>query len=284
MKDAIPFLELRPHDPSLFHIRPLRPHIPLEHEPHRHNFQEILWVKAGNGRHQIDTTTLEIAPLTFYLIAKGQVHRFLGGQDLAGYLIRFTDDFLLESSAQMAWTYRLTLFNQATQQQSLRVSKQDAAAYQSLLDLLAAEYQHDRYAAQTTLLRHLLLSLLLLLEKLRAATVPAIEYEEDGGETAVYNQFLTLLEANYRQTHFVADYATQLGLSPRQLTRTLQRLTGRTAKQLIEERLILDAKRYLRYSHQTVKEISFHLGYKDPAYFSRIFRQHTNQSPKAYRG
>ena len=283
MKDAIPYLDLRPHDPASFHIRPIRPEIDPEDDAHRHNFQEILWFTGGSGRHQIDDDTLDIRPYTFYLIAKGQVHRFLGGQGLQGYLVRFTDDFLLESSVQTTWNYRVNLFGHTTLHHELPIAEGDIPQYRYLLDLLAREHARLDGYGRSDLLRHLLLSLLLMLERVRQDMVQASPHPHDP-QAAVYHQFLSLLEANYKQTHFVADYAAELGLSPRQLSRILLRLTGRTAKQLIDDRLILDAKRYLRHSNYSVKEISYNLGYKDPSYFSRIFRHYTSLSPKVYRG
>ncbi len=286
MSEQIPFLDLRPFSSSSFHIRPLRSHIDAEDDAHRHNFQEIIWVESGNGRHQIDEAVLELKPSTFYLIAKGQVHHFLGGQELVGYLVRFTDDFLLETaSISVAWNYRVSLFNNVAGSNVLGVETAVYDEFVALLHMMAREHNSAGHYGQSELLRHLLSVLLLKLERLRQEQVVEVgDGKASGEDTAVFNTFLHLLEMQYKETHLVADYADKMGITPRQLSRILQQLTGRSAKQLIDQRLILDAKRYLRHTNYSVKELSYLLGYKDPSYFSRVFRRLTGVSPKGYRG
>lgn len=283
MTDVIPFLDLRPHDPASFHIRPLRTFIAREDDAHRHNFQEILWVKSGDGTHQIDNEVLSINPHTFYLIAKGQVHQFLGGANLQGLLIRFTDEFLLELPSQTSWNYRWTLFNQVEQQNRLVVEEADVAEFESLFGLILQEQQRKDVFGQSDSLRHFLLILLMRLERLRRASLSRPGTSPITQQQTICHDFLQLLETNYKHTHLVADYADELGVSPRQLSRVLHKHLGRSGKQLIDERLILDAKRYLRYTPYSIKEISYHLGYKDPSYFSRIFKQNTGLTPKEYK-
>ena len=80
----IRFVDLRPNDHTSFDIRLLSSYLypVVSYEsPHRHNFQELIWVRSGSGSHVVDDQILEIQPHTFYLIAKGQVHRFLEGRD-----------------------------------------------------------------------------------------------------------------------------------------------------------------------------------------------------------
>lgn len=282
---SIPYHDLRPQAPTSFHIRPLRPFISPDDAreiPHRHNFQEIMWVRAGNGRHTIDDTQLEVTPNTFYLIAKGQVHQFLEGYNLEGYLVRFTDDFLLESLVQKTWTYRISLFNNVSVDHTLPLGLGNVAEFEALFSLMMAEHQRDEMYGKMELLRNLLLVLLLKLERLRQARVAASAADEDPNRDT-FHAFLQLLEERYTQTHNVGDYASQLNVTPRQLTRILQTVLGKTTKQVIEERLILEAKRYLTHTNASVKEISYLLGYKDPSYFSKVFKRATDVVPQTYR-
>ncbi len=67
------------------------------------------------------------------------------------------------------------------------------------------------------------------------------------------------------------------------LARALVELTGRTTKELITDRVMLEAARLLRFSDRTVGEVAFQVGFRDPLYFSRAFKRHTGRSPQAYR-
>lgn len=286
MKKEIPYFNLRAHDPTVFHIRPLRTFIDPEdvnEVPHRHNFQEILWVKSGHGRHVVDGEELAITPNTCYLIAKGQVHHFLYGEALVGILIRFKDEFLFDASAKTSWNYQISLFNHITNVDTLPLNPADYVEYDQLLSLMMIEHERSDIFANNEMLRHLLLVLLLKLERIRHQQRQGPVGSKEP-QTAVFESFLQLLEENYRQTHAVADYAAALGVTPRQLSRILQRFVGRNTKQLIDERLVLDAKRYLRHTNYSIKEMAFLLGYKDPSYFSRVFKRSTGLTPQTFRG
>jgi AraC family transcriptional activator of pobA len=81
----------------------------------------------------------------------------------------------------------------------------------------------------------------------------------------------------------VSHYAALLGVSPQRLSETCRHSTGVSAKTLILERVILEAKRLLCYSEMPVSEIAAHIGYDDPLYFSRAFRHVVGSSPRAFR-
>ena len=58
---------------------------------------------------------------------------------------------------------------------------------------------------------------------------------------------------------------------------------GKTPKEIINERILLEAKRFLVYSHLTIKEIGQDLGFEDPAYFVRYFKKNTETTPVEFR-
>lgn len=99
----------------------------------------------------------------------------------------------------------------------------------------------------------------------------------------VHFRFNALLNAHFRTQHTVEFYALALNLSPKQLSRNLIQNGGRTAQQLIHDRLLIEAKRLLAYSKLSIKEIAFTIGLEDPAYFSRLFKQKTGINPAAFR-
>lgn len=81
----------------------------------------------------------------------------------------------------------------------------------------------------------------------------------------------------------MTEYAELLNESPVVLNRAVKSLTGKTAGELIIERLILEAKRLLLYSGLNNKEVAYKLGYDDPSYFARIFHKKTGSTPSEFR-
>ncbi|MEO6686333.1 MAG: AraC family transcriptional regulator, partial [Dyadobacter sp.] len=98
-----------------------------------------------------------------------------------------------------------------------------------------------------------------------------------------YEQLLTLLETNITTLKSVSQYAQLLNLSVYQLNTITKASVGKTAMDLINEQIILEAKRYLLATPSQIKDIAWHLGYEDTSYFIRFFKNHTGYSPDAFR-
>ena len=96
------------------------------------------------------------------------------------------------------------------------------------------------------------------------------------------SDFQDALEANYQQEHQVKFYAAQLFISTKGLNHATKKELGKTASELIKEKLIIEAKRELYQGHKSIKEIAFALGFEDPAYFRRFFKKCTGKSPKEF--
>lgn len=280
---SIPYLSLESEVGRSFDIRPLRRQVSpelLQEGPHRHSFQELLWVRYGHGRHSIDDEILEIEADTFYLIARGQVHLFIEGVDLDGYILRFSDDFLPDDMNTSGWDYRMTLFSHFSVHQMLSPHPDDIEMFQQLMDTMWEEVQGNEFG-KMHLLRHSLSMLLILLERSRRK-LPEDKIQADANLTT-FQAFIATLEDSFRVHHDVGYYARHVHLTPRQLSTVTKKCTGRTAKQIILERLTLEAKRLLTHSNASVKEISYALGFKDPSYFSKVFKNVTGMSPNQFK-
>jgi AraC family transcriptional activator of pobA len=81
----------------------------------------------------------------------------------------------------------------------------------------------------------------------------------------------------------VAQYAAGLNVTPARLRAACIEVTGKTPTRVLEERLVLEAKRNLTYTNMTVAQIAYYLGFTDPAYFSRFFSKLVGESPAAFR-
>lgn len=277
-ENTIPFIELGPVSPFSFDICPMGD-APKE-EPHRHNFQELIWIREGEGRHVIDNVELKIKPRMFYLIAQGQVHFFIKGVGLKGTLIRFTDDFFFSEAKNVGWDYHETLFNLFTIHQSMKINPGEVMRFEEIMDTMLYEF-NKKALGWTQLLRHLLSILLIQLERTRSK-----KQQSNNDLTAlhkVHNNFINHLEQEYKTQHTVGYFAQKLCIAERQLSDIARKFSGKTAKRLILERLILEAKRYLKHTNVSSKEIAYILGFSDPSYFSKVFTQIVGQSPSSYR-
>ena len=93
----------------------------------------------------------------------------------------------------------------------------------------------------------------------------------------------TTSRSHFSTWHQVSQYADRLGYSARTLNRLARQHTGLSAKQLIDERIILEAKRQLSHTDISVAEIAAQLGFDDASNFSSYFRRHTATTPATFR-
>ena len=235
---------------------------------------------AGSGQHEIDGKRLTIHPDTIYLIAQGQVHCFLEAKGIHGYVLSFTDDFLPDSASPAGRFYH-ALFNNVQTLPALHIELKDSQSIKQLLKLIDEEYECTDPTAGDAVLQHLLQALLIKIERLLYDSATANENSE--ADNSLLSRFLTVLEANFTIHHDVEFYAQALATTPRQLSTAVKQSLGKTAKQIIEERLILEAKRNLRFTDMKVKTIAEQLGFSDPSYFSKVFRRHTAVAPQNFK-
>jgi AraC-like DNA-binding protein len=106
--------------------------------------------------------------------------------------------------------------------------------------------------------------------------------EDRQGRGDTYGRFLDALELQFRELHRAADYAELLGCSVRTLSRAAQDATGKGVRELINERLLLEARRLLGVTRWDARTVALHLGFTDPANFGRFFRNHTGLTPAAF--
>lgn len=244
--------------------------------PHRHDFQEILWFLGGRGCHRIDDEAIDIEPGTVAVIARGQVHWVEYADDLEFYRLCFHDDFVQEAGGQDR--LKLGLFSPTRGGSPLRPADPDRALGLSLFADLAEEFGRVAVHHDVQVLQALVIALLRLLERIDR------ESSHDGRPaTRFVETFLHLLDRHVGERHDVGFYAAELGVTPDRLSQDVQQVLGKTTKQAIRERILLEARRRLIYTDLTIKEVGEAVGFADPQYFGKVFKDALGITPAAYR-
>ena len=241
--------------------------------PHRHDYHELIWTRAGEGRHLIDGEPSPVTAGTVTVIGRGQVHVFERARGLTGAVVRFTDELLQTSPSWL-------LGGRAAH--TVAVPPSDVERLEATIDILAAESRRPPDPCSAGLQRHFLSGLLLWIERWYDAARTQ-QREAGDAELQLYRRFAQLLERDFARHHDAAHYADALGVPPSALSRALAQATGRTTKELVTDRVMLEAARLLRYTPLSVGEIAFRAGFGDQLYFSRAFKRHYGVAPSAYR-
>jgi AraC family transcriptional regulator, transcriptional activator of pobA len=248
-------------------------------EPHRHDYHELIWLRGGRGQHSIDGATVPVRPHTVTVIGRGQVHVFERGEDLHGAVVRFREEGLVEGGARRG-TPEWLLAGQGGR--TVVVPPGEAPHLDALIEALGAELQRPPDEHSPELQRHLLSTILLWIERWHDASRTE-RREADDTEVQLHRRFARRLEEDFARHHDAAHYADVLGVPTAALSRALAHVTGRATKDLITERVMLEAARLLRFTDLSVSEIAHRAGFTDPLYFSRAFKRRHDASPQSYR-
>lgn len=290
MLEKIPVYELPFHEKEKFEFKIYRvsgPKInrtdyPHETElPHKHNYYEICFFTGGNGVHEIDFITHKITAPSIHFLRPGQVHLINRGEKYEGYLIIFSEDFfnLNFQNFDIIPGYPLV-----TTLENGPILDLDSALYEEYILIIKNIIKELEQGDKET--REIIVSYLrIFFLKLRRNFSKLVTMQNDGigSMKKTMYQFNLLVDKYYNQIQHVKEYAELLGESPVQLNRAIKTLTGKTASEIIIERLILEAKRLLLFSDLSNKEVAYQLNYEDPSYFARIFRKKTGMTPSEFR-
>ena len=135
---------------------------------------------------------------------------------------------------------------------------------------------------QNEMLLVLLKRLIITVTKLATAKyIPDPKLQDE--RLDVFRKFNLLVEASFKTEHTVNYYAGRLNKSPKTLSNIFALYNRKTPLQMIQERIIIEAKRLLYYTDKSVKQVTYELGFEDPAYFSNFFKRHTAASPLDFR-
>jgi AraC family transcriptional activator of pobA len=104
-----------------------------------------------------------------------------------------------------------------------------------------------------------------------------------GAPAALVARFREQVEARYRDETRVEAYAASLGVSAKRLRTACTQVAKVTPLRVVQDRLVLEAKRLMLYSNMTVAEAAYYLGFGDPAYFTRFFTRQCGASPRQFR-
>jgi len=247
--------------------------------PHRHDYHELFWTRAGTGRHLVDGEPTPVRPGTVMLIGRGQVHVLERARDLRAAIVRFGDELLHGDPAALTGPAWLLGGSGAV---TVAVPAGEEARVDGIVAALDAESRRPLDARGVPLQRHLLAVLLLWVERWYDAGRTERRPAGDA-EAQVFRRFSGVLARDFAAHHDAAHYAQALAIPPAALSRALAHVTGRTTKELVTDRVMLEAARLLAFTDRSVGEIAHATGFSDQLYFSRSFRRHHGEAPTAYR-
>ena len=250
----------------------------------RFNYYSLLWVQAGAGTLRADFADHAFSVgqlLCFSPYQPFMLHAATADLRLA--VIQFHPDFFCIIKHQAEVACNGVLFNNLYQPPLVQLDEATSAALELTLDQLETGLRQPALAQHELLVAHLKILLIHASRRKVAQHALAPEATRPGRPAYVLQQLRDHIEAHYRTTHSPAEYAALLHLTPKALGRLTRQHLRKTPSALIQERLVIEAKRELYLTSKAVKQIAWELGFEDEYYFSRLFKKTADVSPATYR-
>lgn len=248
-------------------------------KPHKHNsYLSILFTK-GSGRHEVDFNSYEIKPGSVFLLAPGQTHHWELSEDIDGYIFSHTANFYdLHYSHNRI--HQFPFFYSIQNTPFLFLKDENIKIIEPLFKKIFDEYlSTEAFQLQIILsyidIIYVELSRFYLRENSQKI-IKANSYSEK------FQQFETLIEKNYTEEKSPSQYADWMNISPKHLNRITKTVIGKTASEVITDRIVLEAKRRVLHTKNNFSSIAESLGYDDYAYFSKLFKKASGLTPSGF--
>ncbi len=251
--------------------------------PFRSDHFIILMQLEGTGHSKVNFTDCITHKGQMLTIPANAIRQFFElPPDCRFAAVVFTSNFLTQSGLNMKHTDMFDLFSSI---QSYCIEP-EPADFERLLNIL--QVLHQKYFSTNDIpfdqqvVNHLFHAFLYELNSIyqRCNGHKKIQYtrKED-----ISMHFVKLLTESFREERSVIFYAEQLHVTPRYLSQTVKEVTGKSAGELIDEMVIMEAKALMNNVSLSVAQVAESLYFSDQFFFSKYFKRLTGLSPSDYR-
>jgi AraC family transcriptional regulator, transcriptional activator of pobA len=251
------------------------------HHAHRHSFYHVVLFTKGSGTHTIDFNQFKVLPYEIYFMIPGQVHSWDFEGSVDGYIINFSDNLFRSFLLNPNYLERFHFFIGISEDSVCQVPSEVQGKVSQLFEELLSEVGiGNGKEGDIDMIRLLLMQLFLIVERsCKGNNKKAVPQQKQ----VLLRNFRRLIDQHYLSIKLPKEYADLLYITPNHLNALCQDLLGRTAGELIRDRIILEAKRLLTNADMTITEIAYNLNFQDNSYFNRFFKKNVGVTPDEFR-
>lgn len=242
------------------------------------NFYKILWCKDRDTEISIDGYQV--------LLKKNQVvfctplNVLVAPKDNGILAVVFNKEFYCIGTHDSEVSCNGFLFFGSSHAPVITLCKKDQKSFETIFYILEEEFEtkdHIQGEMLRVMLKRLLIkSTRLIKDSLTDPEIPSTQLD-------LVRKYHLLVEQHFKEKHQVADYADLLFKSPKTLSNLFKKIGDKSPLKIINERIILEAKRLLLFSDKNAEEISYELGYREAAHFSKFFKSQIGVPPATFK-
>lgn len=243
---------------------------PVSADPHSHNYYCLSFLYKGVLSDYVDLTHHVLQAPAVLPQNVDQVHIHSDLKNCKIVSIAFAPEFLYGQDKRLRMCME-TVFAQT----SIVLSDHELRELDTYIQLIIINEKHGKQELDVI---KCLLNILLI----KCADFIKASEKHDSGNRDLFKDFQQLLKEHFRNHHQVKFYADALYITTAVLVKTVKKACCKSPKEIIDERLITEAKRLLYWSDITVREVAWELGFETDSYFNKFFKKFTGTTPKLY--
>ncbi|WP_029048837.1 helix-turn-helix domain-containing protein [Cupriavidus sp. amp6] len=246
-------------------------------KPHQHaGLLQVLYLQRGIAQLHLDGEESDMESGRMLLVPQNFVHGFKFSPDALGYVVTVAYPFVVRLAQTMeggpGWFSHPVLHTVG--------SDEDSTCLISAFSAFVREYRGSaphRHLLVESLLSTVIVMLARKIQQCRPQGARGVK------DNPLYLRFTDLLDQWWDKHCSLDNYAKELGITTAHLNLLCRRIAQKSALDLVHERLLLEAKRSLAYTSMSISELSYAIGFSDPAYFTRFFKREAGESPRDFR-
>jgi AraC-like DNA-binding protein len=247
---------------------------------HRVEFYHIFIITEGTGKHTIDFTDYSFKKGTLFTLRKNQLHKFSKDYVANGYLLIFTEDFLISHFNEIEISKSIQLFNNLLSMPKIELNIKEFNDIMLLVERIKTEYfvTYDDFSGG--IIRSALHMIITKLFRLKTKNSKLLLQKRYFNE---FIQFQNLIEENFISTKKVVEFASLMHCSTKTLNNICNDIIGKSAKTIIDEVIITQIKRLLISTKLSITEIAYQIGFDEPSNLYKYFKKHSGTTPELFR-
>ena len=255
---------------------------PTDHsqfEFHKISFYALLLITEDSGTYNLNFKDYRYKKGTLFTVRKDNVHKFYKSK-AKGVLIIFTENFIVNHANKLEASKIFLLFNEMLASPKFQLNTMEFQEIITLINLIKKEYFDVRDDFSSNIVRNLVQVLITNLFRIKSKNNLVFNKNK---YLTMFLAFQELVEKHCFENKKVAFYAKQMAVTTKTLSNVTQSIIHKSAKGFIDDIVIIQSKRLIINSEDSLTEISYQVGFDEPTNFFKYFRKHVGVSPNQFR-
>ena len=270
----------RSHIPGfdIFTMESLEPSARRCMPPYRQGYYQIgILSESAGARINLNTNAVDLEQFPLWFVVPGQVFSWVRDPNTKGIHIQFRKEFISQTIPELTETFP---FLKITENSVFLMTFEEQRSLEIDMQRMLSVFENP-HPYQEKMLEGMLVALLYNCKSI----YERFKTKEShlSRKQALSQKFQQLVHNLYLDSKSVNDYAEKLKVTPNYLTKIVKEVTGKTAKDLIQERLFLESKTMLSFTSLDVAEVAYQLNFQEPTHFTRFFKKYSGTTPNKFR-